>query len=38
MMRLLREKEGQTKTELGIILGVDRTTVGYYKKRIEPHL
>ncbi|WP_458458808.1 helix-turn-helix domain-containing protein [Pseudobutyrivibrio sp.] len=32
MMRLLREKKNRTKTELGIILGVDRTTVGYYEK------
>ena len=31
-MRLLRTKLGRTKTELGEILGVDRTTVGLYEK------
>ena len=31
-MRLLRTKRNRTKTELGEILGVDRTTVGFYEK------
>lgn len=31
-MRLLRTNLGRTKTELGEILGVDRTTVGLYEK------
>ena len=31
-MRLLRIKRNRTKTELGEVLGVDRTTVGFYEK------
>lgn len=32
MMRLFREKRERTKTELGEILGVDRTTITHYEK------
>lgn len=32
MMRLFREKRERTKTELGEILGVDRTTITNYEK------
>lgn len=32
MMRLFREKTNRTKTELGKILGVDRTTIGFYEE------
>ena len=33
-MRLLRNKLGRTKTELAEVLGVDRTTIGFYEKGI----
>ena len=32
MMRLFREKANRNKTELGKILGVDRTTIGFYEE------
>lgn len=32
MMRLFRKKANRTKTELGKILGVDRTTIGFYEE------
>lgn len=32
MMKLLRKEKGRTKTELAEILGVDRTTIGYYER------
>lgn len=32
MMRLFREKANRTKTELGKILCVDRTTIGFYEE------
>ena len=32
MMRLFRKKTSRTKTELGKILGVDRTTIGFYEE------
>lgn len=31
MMKLLRKEKGRTKTEIAEILGVDRTTIGYYE-------
>lgn len=32
MMRLFRVRANRTKTELGKILGVDRTTIGFYEE------